>query len=54
VPLVPVTAEFVEPQAPTTADRSLTLLRAAGVEPQLAACVIQTESDSRSNTTNNR
>jgi len=45
-----VTAALVRPQAPTTADKSFTFLRAAGVEPQLAACVIHIVSVSRSKT----
>lgn len=45
-----VTAVLARPQAPTTADKSFTFLRAAGVEPQLAACVIHIESVSRSKT----
>lgn len=48
--LVVSTADSVTPQAPVTADRSWMLLSAAGVEPQLAACVIQMESVSRSKT----
>lgn len=51
VPLpVPGTAALVSPQAPVTAAKSRTSLRAAGVEPQFSAWVIQMESVSRSKT----
>lgn len=46
----PAVDEMVVPQAPTTEDKSFTLLRAAGVAPQFAACVIQTELPSKSKT----
>jgi hypothetical protein len=47
----PVTADAVAPQAPDIVLRSLALLRAAGVEPQLVACVMKMEWFSRSKTT---
>jgi hypothetical protein len=40
----------VGPHAPVTTHKSCTLLNAAGVEPQLVACVIHIESVSRSKT----
>lgn len=48
--LPPVTPALVNPQAPVNVARSSALLRAAGVEPQLAAWVIQMAWFSRSKT----
>jgi hypothetical protein len=49
--LLPVeSTDSVKPHAPVTADKSCTLFNAAGVEPQLAACVIHIEPVSRSKT----
>ena len=50
LPPLPAVDETVVPQAPTTEDKSVTLLRAAGVAPQFAAWVIQTELPSKSKT----
>lgn len=48
--VVPLTDVLVMPHAPVTDGKSRMLLSAAGVEPQLVACVIQMEDVSRSNT----
>ena len=47
-PALSVATAFLVPQAPCRVDMTFMLARAAGVEPQLAACAIHTALFSRS------